>query len=88
MSYPKWKYRKNPHEGFFQQTLVANEKAEAELEADWVDDPAETGFETRVASQLHPSHITENHLHEVVSSATGAPVEATIEMTMRGDING
>lgn len=88
MAFPKWKYRKHPDLGFFQSTLVASAEAEAELDADWSDDPAASGFEVRPASQIHPSHIAEIPLHEVVSDATGAPVAAGIAMTTVGDING
>lgn len=88
MAYPKWKYRKHPTLGVFQSTLVASAEAEAELETDWSDDPASTGFEVRPASQLHPSHVTDGGLHEVVTDASGTPVEASIAVTLPGDING
>ena len=86
MSFPKWKYRKHPTLGVFQSTLVADEAAEATLDADWSDDPASTGFAVRPATQMHYSHFTEVPLHEMVTDATGAPVEATIAVTTTGDI--
>ena len=88
MGFPKWKYRKHPDLGVFQSTLVASEEAEATLDADWSDDPKTTGFAVRQASQLHPSHFTEEPLHEVITDNTGAPVAATIEVVLVGDING
>ena len=88
MPFPKWKYRKHPELGFFQQTLVASAEAEAELDADWSDDPAASGFQTKPANQLHPSHFVDGDmLHEVVTDAKGAPLEAAIDMTMQGDIS-
>ncbi len=89
MTFPKWKYRKHPTEGFFQQTLVASAEAEAELEADWSDDPESTGFAVRPATQIHHSHFTPGTvLHEVVCDGQGAPVVASIEMTQGADFNG
>lgn len=88
MPYPKWKYRKHPTDGYFQQTLVAHEQAEAELDPDWSDDPASTGYAVRPVTQLHPSHFTDGHtLHEVITDASGAPTEAVIEEVLNGDIS-
>jgi hypothetical protein len=88
MSYPKWKYRRHPELGVFQQTLVLHAEAEADLDDDWSDNPDNTGFKVRPASQIHSSHIAKNVLHEVVTDGTGKPVEAKIETVMGGDING
>ena len=87
MSYPKWLYRKHPELGIFQATLVASDKAATELSPDWTDDPAAHGFAVRPVSQMHPSHhVGENLvLHEVVTDSSNTPVEATIEVTMKGD---
>jgi hypothetical protein len=87
MAFPKWKYRKHPTLGVFQSTLVLTAAAEAELDADWSDDPTSTGFEVRKATQLHPDHITDDLLHEVVTDAAGKPLEATIEVTLQGDLS-
>ncbi len=87
--FPKWKYRKHPTLGFFQSTLVASAEAEAELEADWSDDPTATGFAVRPAAQLNASQIVPGvQLHEVVTDAQGSPLMATIDVTNAGDING
>lgn len=89
MIYPKWKYRKHPTLGIFQRTLVADEAAEATLDADWSDDPASTSFAVRPSTQLSMAHVTEGGLFEVVTDDTGAPVlSANIEMTTQGDNNG
>ena len=89
MTYPKWKYRKHPTGGFFQSTFVLTEQAESELDPDWSDDPTATGFEVRPARQIHASHITPGQvLHEVVTDATGQPLQASIDITMQGDIHG
>ncbi len=86
MPFPKWKYRRHPEEGYFQSTLVASAEAEAQLGTDWSDDPASTGFQVRQAAQVHPSHFTPGEaLHEVVTDAEGAPVEAQIDATLNGD---
>ena len=86
MSYPKWKYRKHPDLGVFQSTLVANEKAESELDADWSDDPTSTGFKVRPASHLHVSHfVAGTQLHELVTDAEGLPVQADIKVVLNGD---
>jgi hypothetical protein len=86
MSYPKWKYRKHPVLAIFQSTLVLSLEAETELEADWSDNPAATGFQVRPATQLHTAHITDGlPLHEVVTDATGAPLIAEIAITTTGD---
>jgi hypothetical protein len=88
MAFPKWKYRKHPTLGVFQQTMVLTAEAEAELDADWSDDPASTGFEVRPASQIHTSHIVpENQLHEVVADANGDPLVADIKMETTGDVS-
>ena len=87
--YPKWKYRKHPDLGVFQQTLVASAEAEAELGDDWSDDPTSTGFEVRPSTQMHSAHFTDgNVLHELVTDSTGAPVEAKIDVVLEGDIHG
>jgi hypothetical protein len=89
MAYPKWKYRKHPDLGVFQSTLVASAEAEAEIGDTWSDDPAGTGFQVRPASQLHATHITDGEqLYEVVTDATGAPIEAVIASVTTGDIHG
>lgn len=87
MPYPKWKYRKHPDLGVFQSTLVANEKAEAELDSDWSEDPTATGFKVRPAAHLHVSHIVDGTpLHDVVTDPAGVPVQADIAVTTTGDI--
>ena len=88
MTYPKWMYRKHPELGVFQSTLVASAEAAAGLEPNWSEDPTEHGFEVRPVSQMHPSHHVGDNLvlHEVVSSATEKPVNATIDVTLNGDI--
>lgn len=91
--FPKWKYRKHPDLGFFQQTLVASAEAEAELDDDWSDDPTSTGFEVRPSTQMHSSHVVPGHsdgnvLHELVTDLTGAPLEAKIDAVLKGGIHG
>lgn len=89
MLFPKWKYRKHPTLGVFQSTLVANAIAEAELGPDWSDDPVDTGFQVRPATQIHAAHITDGPvLHEVVSVSRGRPLQASIDITTTGDIHG
>jgi len=58
--------------GFFQSTFVLTAEAEAELEADWSDDPASTGFAVRPATQINTAHIAVGlQLHEPVDSGAG-----------------
>ena len=86
MSYPKWKYRKHPDMGFFQSTFVLTAEAEAELEADWSDDPASTGFAVRPATQINTAHIAVGlQLHEPVDSGAGPAASATVAITTSGD---
>lgn len=86
MAYPKWMYRKHPELGMFQQTLVASAEAGADLGASWAEDPSIHGFAVRPAAQISPAHGATNVLYEVVTDSTGKPVEATIEVTIQGDI--
>ena len=89
MVYPVWLYRKHPIEGYFQATLCANESAHVELDSDWSEEPASTGFRTRPATHMHTSHIVDGlPLHEVVADATGNPTTASIDITLQGDIHG
>ena len=88
MTIPKWKYRKHQTEGYFQATFVTSAAAELELDPDWSDDPADTGFQVRPAAQVHESHVTDPPLFEPVTESTSKPVEASIEITLAGDING
>jgi len=88
MAFPKWKYRKHPLDGYFQATLVLTEVAESELETNWSDDPADTGFQVRPAAQAYESHVTDIPLFEVITDASNPAVEATLDLTLVGDING
>jgi len=88
MTIPKWKYRKNPEDGGFQATFVTSAAAELELEPDWSDDPTSTGFQVRPATQVPESHVTEPPLFVPVTESTSKPIEASIEITLAGDING
>lgn len=54
MKFPKWKYRKDPIDGVFQSTLVANVTVEAELGETWTDDPHAHGIEV----VPYPAEIT------------------------------
>ena len=86
MSYPKWKYRKHPIDGFFQSTLVLTAQAEADLDPDWSDDPTATGFAVRPVTQVHHSHIDAGMPYEAAGPATGPATEASIAITTTGDI--
>lgn len=85
---PKWKYRRHPIEGYFQATLVTSALAELELDADWSDTPDSTGFQVRPAAQVHESQITDTPLFEGITDASSPAVEATLDLTLVGDING
>lgn len=43
--FPKWKYRKDPDDGNFQSTLVADAETEKQLGPSWTDNPKEHGIE-------------------------------------------
>jgi hypothetical protein len=82
MNCPKWKYRKHPALGVFQSTFVLTDAAEAELEADWNDDPTTTGF------LISPQMQYANGMpHAVpVADASGEPLPADIAVTTTGDV--
>lgn len=88
MSYPKWKYRKHPTDGFFQSTFVLTAEAEADLDPDWSDDPTVTGFAIRPVTQLHISHAGAGIQYRAAGPATGPATEASIDIIVRGDIRG
>lgn len=94
MAYPKWKHRRDPYSGAFQNTLVASAEVEAQLAAEgeaqgapWTDDPHEHGIDVvPLPSELTPAGTLMHHASRPDANGNHAYGPAPTAVGVNGSI--